>query len=235
FGIANNIGIKSALNSKAEYVFLLNQDAKIEPSTIRTLIHSSVENPSFGVLAPIAFNYDGTGLDPHCINYLCNNSCNYLSDLVTNRSSSVYELPFYPAAAWLVSASALKQIGGFDPLFFMYGEDFDFAQRARRAGFKVGLVPHAKYFHHRGPKPTRANHTYWEYVVWLKGTDSPFLKSLANIWRESFLRILRALAYFDLKMAREVLEALIDIHKQLRTIKKHRELCKSGTGVFLER
>ena len=39
------------------------------------------------------------------------------------------------------------QIGGFDPIFFMYGEDVNYTQRLRYHGYKVGITPLSKIYH----------------------------------------------------------------------------------------
>lgn len=43
FGKGNNVGIKIAINIGADYVFLLNQDAWIEPDTIKKSFYSTSE------------------------------------------------------------------------------------------------------------------------------------------------------------------------------------------------
>src|SRR5210317_1231583 len=47
FGKANNRGIKEALKQNADYVFLLNQDAWVEPPTIEKLISVHKEQPEY--------------------------------------------------------------------------------------------------------------------------------------------------------------------------------------------
>ena len=55
----------------------------------------------------------------------------------------MYWVGFVPAAAILVRRATLLQIGGFDPLFFMYGEDDDLCRRVLAGGWKIGFVPDA--------------------------------------------------------------------------------------------
>ena len=42
-------------------------------------------------------------------------------------------------------------MGGFDPVFFMYGEDGNFVMRVKYHGFKIGLVPEVTITHARIP------------------------------------------------------------------------------------
>ncbi len=43
----------------------------------------------------------------------------------------VYDFNFISAAAWLLPINTLKMIGGFDPIFFHYGEDENYCQRIK--------------------------------------------------------------------------------------------------------
>jgi GT2 family glycosyltransferase len=54
---------------------------------------------------------------------------------------------YQPGGATLYMRGALLELGGFDPLYFMYSEDSELSQRARRAGWKLLRVRRA-IFHH---------------------------------------------------------------------------------------
>ena len=51
------------------------------------------------------------------------------------------EVAFASGAALVVRRGAWDAVGGFDPDYFMYGEDLDLSLRLRLAGWGVGLVP----------------------------------------------------------------------------------------------
>ena len=53
------------------------------------------------------------------------------------------------AAAWLVRTSTFNQTGGFDPIFFMYGEDDDLIARFEEHKVRFGLVTHSRVVHLR--------------------------------------------------------------------------------------
>ena len=57
----------------------------------------------------------------------------------------------------LVDRELWVQLGGLDEAFFMYGEDIDFALRARAAGARPVLVPEAELFHDVGASSTSAD------------------------------------------------------------------------------
>ena len=64
-----------------------------------------------------------------------------------NRLKDVYETKYVNAAAWLIPRNVLTKVGGFDPLFFHYGEDDNYLNRVIYHGFKVGICPHSRIVH----------------------------------------------------------------------------------------
>jgi len=153
FGAANNIGIKNAIRNKADYIFLLNQDAWIEKNTIRYIVEMFDRKPEYGIMSPIHVSVSGNKLDYMFSKCLCpDNTPDYYSDLYGGNLKKVYETKFTNAAAWMISSECIKKIGGFDPIFFLYGEDEEFAMRTRRNGFKIGIVTDAIIYHDRTPK-----------------------------------------------------------------------------------
>jgi len=154
FGKANNIGITHAVKQNADYVFLLNQDAWVGLSTIDELIKIHKQNPEYGVLSPIHFNGKGDTLD-YKFSLHCNaTDCpGYVSDLVTSSLKQVYTINFVNAALWLISKDCLQKAGAFDPIFPHYGEDFDYINRIKYHGFKVGIAPSLTGFHDREERP----------------------------------------------------------------------------------
>ncbi|MBA3986000.1 MAG: glycosyltransferase family 2 protein [Flavobacteriales bacterium] len=143
FGQANNIGISYALKKGAESVFLLNQDAYLVNDCLENLVSVQKNNPEYGILSPIHLNGKGNLLDKNFSHYVRYDANPYFySDFVLNiQKKLIYEVPFVNAAGWLLSKKCLETVGGFDPLFFHYGEDDNYCQRANYHGFKVGVVP----------------------------------------------------------------------------------------------
>jgi len=142
FGKANNLGMSYALRNNCDYVFLLNQDAYLEVDTIYRMIEVHKNNLHYGVLSPIHLNGKGDKLDKNFSNYISyNKSTNFYSDFILNNvKETPYEVPFVNAAAWLIPKSTLKLVGGFDPLFFHYGEDDNYCQKVIYENLKIGIV-----------------------------------------------------------------------------------------------
>lgn len=151
FGQANNIGIRYALDRGAEHVFLLNQDAYLVDDVLDKLIDFQKKNSSYGILSPIHITGDKKKLDRNFANFMLKeDSGQFYSDFVLgNILASVYDVPFVNAAAWLISKKCLETVGGFDPLFFHYGEDDNYCQRVHYHGFKIGVLPQCYIIHDR--------------------------------------------------------------------------------------
>lgn len=143
FGKANNIGIAYALKQKADFVFLLNQDAFVEKNTIEALTKVALNRPEFGILSPVQLDYSGKYLENYFFKFMAeDNSRNFYSDFVINNElKEIYNINFIQAASWLLPISTIKKIGGFDPLFYHYGEDNNYCQRAIFHKIKIGVVP----------------------------------------------------------------------------------------------
>lgn len=150
FGKANNLGISYALKNSCDYVFLLNQDAYLEKDVIDRMLAVHKKNTDYGVLSPIHLNGEGNKLDKNFSNYINYNGNPYLYlDALKGETKEIYEVPFVNAAAWLIPAATLKIIGGFDPLFFHYGEDNNYCQRLQYHDLKIGIVSNTYIYHDR--------------------------------------------------------------------------------------
>ena len=149
FGAANNIGIELALDHGADYVLLLNQDTIVENDTIEKLVDFAARNPDVGLVSPIHLNHDGSSFDRKFSSVFINNAPEFLDDLYLKKSKNFYNSKFINAAAWLLSRQCIETVGGFDPLFFVYGEDEEYCYRIRHHGLKIGYLTDARIYHSR--------------------------------------------------------------------------------------
>lgn len=150
FGQANNKGMRYALDSGADYVFLLNQDAWIEPNTIEELVRVHQKNKEYGILSPIHLNAAKTEIEKGLIVYLTttrHTPNELISDMYFGYKKDIYDTNYVNAAAWFIPRKTVETVGGFDPLFFHYAEDDNYLSRVLFHGFKVGLVPSVTICH----------------------------------------------------------------------------------------
>lgn len=151
FGQANNKGMGYALQQGSDYVYLLNQDAYLNEDTIDKLISIHKKYPKYGILSPIHTNASQTKLDARFSNYVGfkHNSDFYSDFVLDNNKKEIYSVPFVNAAGWLLPKNTLLNIGGFDPIFFHYGEDRNYCQRVLFHSFEIGIVPNSFMVHDR--------------------------------------------------------------------------------------
>ena len=147
FGQANNVGIRYALEHDADFVLLLNQDAAVSSSAVEDMVDVS---DGESLYTPVHLNGDATSFDFMFRQALLKHPDMFVDDLYLDKTLQ----PSYPvgeicAACWFLPIRVIKLIGGFNPLFFHYGEDCNYYQRLVYHGFKTVLVPHARMMHDR--------------------------------------------------------------------------------------
>ena len=147
FGQANNIGIKYALKKNADYVLLLNQDATLNPTAVQEMINISDGN---SLISPIHLNGQGNAIDHMFKGSLRNAENTLLDDLVIyGEQKDKYETGEICAACWLMPISLIRQIGGFNPIYFHYGEDNNYYQRLLYHKIKPYVATKAFMYHDR--------------------------------------------------------------------------------------
>lgn len=202
FGAANNIGIRYALDKGAKHVFLLNQDAYLVGDVLEKLLTFQSRNPQYGILSPIHITGSKKRLDDNFSLYMLKEKTGqFYSDFVLgNELPDVYEVPFVNAAAWLISKECFECVGGFDQLFFHYGEDDNYFQRVLYHDYKIGVLPDCYIIHDRASrikeKPKPFSNEYFNQV------ENRYKVKLANInTKESFEYKIKLLKKAILKSA----------------------------------
>jgi GT2 family glycosyltransferase len=201
FGQANNIGFKKAIAINADFVLLLNQDAWVGENSIERLIDVAFENPEFSILSPFHYNYEGTEIEKYFNDFIIGHfSPNYINDLHFNKLKRVYPADFIHAACWLIPVSTLREVGGFDPLFFHYGEDNDYVQRLLSKKLKIGFVPDAVIFHYgTNQEMTNPGKNFFfnvnQSVLQLKKPDASVAGALLVFLKSAFDGMTSAIIY----------------------------------------
>lgn len=143
-----NIGMKAAFEAGAQWVWLFNNDATTDPSTLDVLIVTATSHPQIGLLSPLIYGRAGGAL------WFGKGRINTLRMRAEHQLPSNEELEreyyaseFLTGCALLVSKPLFERIGGLDEDFFLYYEDVDYSVRAKSAGYEVVVVPGARVFH----------------------------------------------------------------------------------------
>lgn len=159
FGQGNNLAIAQALDEDIDLFFLLNQDAWVLPGSLSQLYHTIHRHPEYGIISPIHLNGMGSDFDEHFYEFLLQSDLkNILLNALTKgvQVQKIIDTPVVNAAAWMVSRKCLETVGGFDPIFFHYGEDDNYLQRTIYKKLKVGILPGTFIIHDKDrPIPSK--------------------------------------------------------------------------------
>jgi GT2 family glycosyltransferase len=246
FGKANNLGLSYAIKNNADYIFLINQDARIRPDTINSLIKVSAQNPEYYVLSPLHLAGNEAQLDLNFSSYAGPDFCAGLfSDSLIKKQDlkMVYETRFVNAALWLLPIACLLKIGGFDPLFAHYGEDDDLINRIYYHGYKVGICPYATGIHDRPQIPFNIDDLDLNkklarkksgFLIPLKNINKPFFKELFKAYGTVGKDIILKFFELNFKEAWMNVKLFFFILLRIHLILHNRELSKKlyGTQVW---
>ncbi|WP_347159307.1 glycosyltransferase family 2 protein [Pontibacter chitinilyticus] len=236
FGKANNIGILKAIELQADYIFLLNQDAWIEPDTIRLLVEELQRNSAFGLASPVHYNGNGTKLDFN-FSYYINpiDTPELISDTFLNKRKCIYKTKFVNAAAWLLSVECIKKVGLFDPLFPHYGEDWDYINRIHYHGFKVGIVPEATIYHDRDSSNYVLNQKrlFVDKLIQLKNVEASFSFNVLNLFVSSTNSMIKLLMFRQFRKFKDEFLTFSFAIKKLHSIKRSYNISRK-VGSYLK-
>lgn len=140
FGRACNAGAEVAINDGCEYLIFLNQDTIIKKGTISCFESALSEHSSREVFTPMIYEYDFSQLMLLTIAAYLTQNVEYFSDTFHGKMKKKYELPTVGAVCIALHSDLIDKIGLFDPVFYMYGEDFDFFKRLNVYGGKLFLL-----------------------------------------------------------------------------------------------
>ena len=246
FGRANNIGLEYAIKNSCDYVFLLNQDAWINPDTIGHLVEIHKRNFEYGVLSPLHLSGDKKKLDYNFSCYISAHKCsNFVSDVILNRNElkEVYPIKFVNAALWLISRECLEIVGGFDPIFPLYGEDDDYIHRVYYHHLNIGVCPTVTAFHDREQEPSRLSkqpietkikRIYGHKLMSLKDINYQLSNRTLSVIKEIFVKFIDSLFKLDYRDIRIDLIILFKLLQNSRNISKSRKMSLKKGYSFLK-
>ena len=143
FGGGCNVGIRYALNAGAEYVWLVNSDATVDPGALAAMVRLADQNPSIGAVGSVLYEA-GTADQIQLW------GGGHINLWLGRSNHCVWAKPvdFISGASMLLRRAALEDVGLFDEAnFFMYWEDTDLCFRLRRAGWLLAVAPDSHLWH----------------------------------------------------------------------------------------
>ncbi len=154
--VARNVGLFAA---KGRFVAFCDDDALPDPSWLRRLL-TPFSDTDIGGTGGFTRGRNGISLQWGAVETDLVGVAHPLD--IAPESDPVVFLPSPRKAPVMIGtncafrASALKQIGGFDPDFAYYLDDSDISLRLSQAGWKLAIVPRAQVHHGFAAGPYRA-------------------------------------------------------------------------------
>lgn len=162
FGAANNLAAKRA---EGRLLLLLNPDTIVLNRAINRLHEFAIANPQCLVWGGRTVFADGKLNPQSCWRRMTLWSifCNAVGLVQIKGSAtfnpegyggwkrdSVREVDIVTGCFFLIDRRLWRDLGGFDPRFFMYGEEADLCLRARKLGARPMVTPDATIIHYGG-------------------------------------------------------------------------------------
>lgn len=146
--------IRYALERNADYLFIIANDAKVEPSTLSELVRAAESDSRIGAVFPKVY-YWGTnriwyaqGQRVKEIRWFRGQFPGFVQNVEDDGSfDEEKETELFPGGFCLVRIEAVRQAGLLDPLYFIFNDDDDWLYRIHKAGYTGRFVPSARAWH----------------------------------------------------------------------------------------
>ncbi|WP_322800962.1 glycosyltransferase family 2 protein [Thermoflexus sp.] len=150
YAAGNNRALRMALEQGMEGVFLLNNDTLVDAGCLVAMLETARSAPHIGAVGPLVWAWP-----PSQGIWALGGEIHWRRAYTTHREAGRAEpsrrdphpVDFVPGCGMLLLCEALEAVGGFDERYFMYWEEADWCQRARRAGFSIQVDPRAQMWH----------------------------------------------------------------------------------------
>jgi GT2 family glycosyltransferase len=149
FAGGNNIALKHA---KGDYILLLNNDTEVKPDFLDSLVELMESDKKIAIASSkiLYFYEDNTiqyaGASP--INPITSRGRHYgYKEIDHGQLDEVTETSYPHGACMMIRKSVLEELGLLYEGYFLYYEELDFAERVKRAGYKIYFQPNSSIFH----------------------------------------------------------------------------------------
>lgn len=175
YGRANNL-VLPRLDS--DFHLVMNPDVELDPEALTAAISSLAANPATGLVAPDVRGAAGErqylckrypsvwvlflrGFAPAAVRRAFARSLDRYEMRDVLGSTTYAPVPLASGCFMVMRTALFRGLGGFDPRFFMYFEDYDLSLRIGREA-QVAFVPAARIVHHGGEAARKGpRHVSW--------------------------------------------------------------------------
>lgn len=151
FAPGNNVGITYALDRGADYVFLLNNDAIVDTTTISHLIEKAQRDAKIGIIGPAIISYHNRAKRYIGGTIFWSTGAAAENDLSGRPVPDILDTDYVSGCALLCKSSLIREIGLLEPEFFIYFEDVDWSIRCIKAGYRAVIATTTVIYHKGTP------------------------------------------------------------------------------------
>lgn len=146
FAAGCHVGVDA---TDAELILLLNPDSVPQPGFLDALRATAAERPEWGAWQALVTLPGGDEVNTwgNAVHFLGFGWADGHGRPTADAPTTPQTVGFASGAAMVIRREAWDAAGGFQPHYFMYGEDLDLSLRLRLAGWEVGVVPAARAEH----------------------------------------------------------------------------------------
>jgi len=155
-----NSGMRHALtNRNYKYVWLLDNDAEVESSTLRELVDAMEQDETIGIAGSRIIDSDRRDITVEAGAFLKRDSIGvqplYRNIRNLNITTRLMEVDYVAICSALARTSALEKVGLMDERYFIFWDDMDWGLQFKDNGFKVvsvlgSIVYHPAFTEKRG-------------------------------------------------------------------------------------
>jgi len=154
YAAAANAAMRWAREYGADYLWLLNNDLTFAAGVMPRLLEALASDPEAAAAVPVSLSPASghsvlsAGVDVNL--WLGSVKHRLVGESPSRLPAGIQTVDAVEGSAMLIRLTAAERIGPLDERFFMYWEDTEWSVRARRAGFRLLVVPDARVYHNEG-------------------------------------------------------------------------------------
>lgn len=202
-----NVGIKKALEEKADYVVLLNNDTIVDKNFLSPLLDVLKKESKAGITVPKI--YYAPGYEYHKDKYQKKDLGKVIwyaggktdwknvygihegvDEVDKGKFNQIKVTGKATGCCMAIKADVLRKVGLLDENYFLYYEDADFDERAKKEGYSIYFVPSSIIWHKNAQSSGGSGSQLQDYYVTRNrmyfGLKYAPVKTKLNLLKESF-------------------------------------------------
>ncbi len=206
-----NCGIRRALSDGADYVWLLNNDTKVDALALRALVDKAEIDSRTGAVGSAIYSMElpnelqawGGGY----VNFWLGRARHFVKAVSDDR------VQYITGASLLIRRQALESVGLLDETIFLYWDDPEYCWRLRKSGWRLAVAGNSKIWHKgmsaHGRGSVRSDIFYNRSATQFFGRYSPI--PFVSVWIGVMLRVIKRLMERDWDRARATWVAVKEV------------------------